>query len=101
MSDSALIIVARSGEDRLRDALGVVGVEGQNPHLDQMRAAVVGDADHPLPVIQQILDRARGGVGEDRIARRLRPDRAQIEFRVYRGDEAGAVHVFVEDIRIG
>ena len=55
-------------QDRRGDGLRIFGREGERPNLDEPRRAVVGDAGHPRPVIDEILDGSFRGKGEDRVA---------------------------------
>jgi hypothetical protein len=93
--------LARAGQHRPGDGQGIVGVEGQHGQLDQPGAAVIGDADLALPMFGQILDRSGRGIGKDRVALCLRPDRAEVEPAVDLGHQARALHVIVQDVGVG
>ena len=87
-------------EQGLRDQLRVVGGKGQRAHPDQSAAIVVVDLDHAVPVFDQILDRAIGVEGKDRIALGLGPERAQIDGAVDVLDQLLALQELIQDVGV-
>ena len=93
---------AAFGKHRLGDGAGVLRGERAGRHLHQVGGGIVGDVDHPRPVVRQLLDGAVGGQGEDRVlVARDAEDFPQVDLVHHAADHVGAVHEFVEDVRIG